>query len=298
MGFHPAFTVFLLALLPLFGCATNEGNRLDRRALRQGLEVLAVSGGDFPLRAYVSPGARAGEGPLHLYLEGDGRPWIDGRFVAADPHGRNNVAFDLMLKDPAPAAYLQRPCYHRLEDRSEIGSRGPRRPCRPELWTHGRYSETVVSSLAAGIEGLSVELGRSDAGLVLIGFSGGGVLAHLLASRIEGVQALVTIAANLDVEAWASHHGFEPLEASLNPAVEPPLPAALPQIHWLGGEDSNVPVELITAALEHQPGARVEIIPEFNHICCWVDRWPELLESSLGPRPSLGPRTSTGSLRR
>ncbi len=261
--------VFCSVVLQL-GCATREGVRLDRRAERSGFEVSVVKGGAFPLRVYLSPGARAGHGPLHLYLEGDGRPWIGGRYIAADPHGRNPVAFELMLEDSAPSAYVQRPCYHLA----------PEGPCDPELWTHGRYSETVVSSLEKGIERVAA-LGGSNRGLVLIGYSGGGALARLLASRLEGVRALVTVAANLDIEAWADHHGFEPLTSSLNPVGEPPLPADLPQVHWLGGRDTNVPAELMPATLRDQPGVRVEVIPDFDHVCCWVDRWPELLEQSL-----------------
>ena len=261
----------LCLALGSLGCATSEGFRLDRRAERAGQEILAVRGGDYPLRVYLNPEARDGSDPLHIYLEGDGQPWIAGRYVAADPHGRNNVAFDLMLKDPSPSAYVQRPCYHLA----------PEGLCDPELWTHGRYSETVVSSLVAGVDELVDELGRSDRGLVLVGYSGGGVLAYLLASRIDGVQAVITVAANLDVEAWADHHGYEPLVGSLNPVDEPPLPTDLLQVHWLGGRDSNVPAELIPSTFRDQPGVRVEVIPDFDHGCCWVDRWPELLEESL-----------------
>ena len=172
----------------------------------------------------------------------------------------------MMTQDPTPAVYLQRPCYH---------SQYNVPPCEPYLWTHGRYSETVVSSLEAAIEALVAE--RRPSSLTLIGYSGGGVLAYLLAARVESVQALVTIAANLDTEAWADHHGYEPLLGSLSPATEPVLPTHIHQSHWVGGRDLNVPPALIESVLRNQPNARLNVVPELDHACCWGERWPEML---------------------
>jgi pimeloyl-ACP methyl ester carboxylesterase len=61
--------------------------------------------------------------------------------------------------------------------------------------------------------------------VVWLGYSGGGVLAMLLAARVPETIGVVTIAANLDVQAWAAQQGGSPLIGSLDPAREPPLPA-------------------------------------------------------------------------
>ena len=71
--------------------------------------------------------------------------------------------------------------------------------------------------------------------VVLIGYSGGGVLAVLIAPQVPG-SAVVTIAANLDVEAWARWHQYTPLSGSLNPATQPPLDA-LHEWHLVGDRD-------------------------------------------------------------
>ncbi|MEM8933370.1 MAG: hypothetical protein AAGE94_19425, partial [Acidobacteriota bacterium] len=172
------------------------------------------------------------------------------------------LAFELMLRDPDPAIYLERPCYHRLD---------PDDPCRPELWTSARYSECVVSSLAAAIRLMLAE--RGDPSLTLIGYSGGGVLATLLAHRLPTAR-LVTVAANLDVAAWVAHHGYLPLDGSLDPADGDAPPAE--QLHLLGAVDETVPPALVVPVLD---GWQVPYVIRdgFGHVCCWLDAWPEIL---------------------
>jgi pimeloyl-ACP methyl ester carboxylesterase len=79
-----------------------------------------------------------------------------------------------------------------------------------------RYSATVVSSMAVALERLLAE--REIDRLAWMGYSGGGVLAMLLAPRFPQTQAIVTVAANRDIDAWADHHGYLRLAGSLNPA--------------------------------------------------------------------------------
>ena len=118
---------------------------------------------------------------------------------------------------------------------------------------------------------------RTDRGLTLIGYSGGGVLAMLMAARMEEVGAVVTIAANLDIDAWADLNGYSRLEGSLNPATQPPLPARIRQIHLFGGRDRRVPPHLAQTVVARQGNARVVVVPDFDHTCCWERVWPEIL---------------------
>jgi hypothetical protein len=202
----------------------------------------------------------------HVYLEGDGLPWVTRARVARDPTPRNPLALRLMARDPAPSLYLGRPCYHGLADSPN---------CSPWLWTHGRYSEKVVRSMTAALRrALAPEAGRE---LVLIGYSGGGVLAMLIAARLEQVTGVVTIAADLDINAWADYHGYSRLRGSINPATQPPLPATIHQIHLAGSRDGNVPPHLFGHVLDRQPNARFLIQQDFDHRCCWERDWPAIL---------------------
>ena len=112
----------------------------------------------------------------------------------------------------------------------------------------------------------------------MIGYSGGGVLAWLLAERIPEVRVLVTIAANLDIDAWTGRHGYSPLRGSLNPAVRGPLPDRVAQLHLVGSRDTNVPPALVRAAL-HNAGSNDRVVTvNSDHRCCWESHWPVVID--------------------
>lgn len=203
---------------------------------------------------------------IHLYLEGDGLPWETRVRVASDPTPRDPVALKLMELDPVPALLIGRPCYDGLST-----SDG----CSPWLWTHGRYSREVVESMLLAIERSLPRCGQRH--LTLIGYSGGGVLAALLAGRLADVDRLVTIAANLDIDAWTDHHRYSRLVGSLNPATQSPLKSGIRQIHLVGERDRRVPPDSIRGYLARNPQAIIQRFPDFDHRCCWIERWPVIL---------------------
>jgi len=216
------------------------------------------SGDGFLHHVVVQPAADRGE--LHVYIEGDGTPWIRGTAVAKDPTPKKPLALRLMRRDPAFSAYVGRPCYFGVEDPA----------CTPALWTSRRYSKEVVSSMHAVIRRLLDEHGAKK--LVLIGHSGGGTLAVLLAPGFDETAGVITIGANLDVAAWTAYHGYTPLE----PVELAPLPPRIRQLHLAGGRDRNVPPRLAEQAAERL-GGQLAVTSRFDHDCCWERRWPEIL---------------------
>jgi pimeloyl-ACP methyl ester carboxylesterase len=246
------------------GCTSSRG-QADALAQRAGLERLVLHGGPFRHLAYYRAGEDGG-GPLHVYIDHDGRPW-QGRRVSADPSPRDPLALRLMVQDRAAALYLGRPCHYALDRRP---------PCSPWLWTHARYGDEVVSGLVQAIDGFLRE--RPYDALVLIGYSGGGTLAVLLAERLPRTAAIVTVAANLDVGGWAALHGYSPLSGSHDPVVRAPLPASVEQVHYAGSADRNVPPALLRGYARRHPAARVVEIAGFDHVCCWVSAWPAVLD--------------------
>lgn len=204
---------------------------------------------------------------LHVYFSGDGSPWLHRTQISRDPTPRDPLELRLMLEDPNPSIYIGRPCYVGL-------ALAP--GCSASLWTDARYSEAVVSSMTAAVD---AELAEHLAAhhVVLIGYSGGGVLAMLVADRIARVDAVVTIASNLDIDAWTTLHDYSPLSASINPAKMPNWRVGLRQIHLVGENDENVPPQLVRRFAANLPNAIVQEFPGFDHRCCWTDVWPTLV---------------------
>lgn len=259
----PVFRPILYAacLIGLIGCAT-PSERFADRARAYGFKRHTVVGETFTHETFAN--RRIGEDhTLHVYLGGDGTPWIDGR-PAADPTQHVPLALALMAVESGPALYLGRPCYH--GKRHSAG-------CHGWLWTDGRYNDAVVTSMAAALDRIVARY--RYARVVLIGHSGGGALAMLLAPRSRGVVAVVTIAANLDIDAWSDLHGYGRLTGSLNPARQPPLAKPLIQMHFAGGRDRVVPPKIVKAGL--RDGLRLTVIPQYDHLCCWTAFWPQVL---------------------
>jgi pimeloyl-ACP methyl ester carboxylesterase len=251
------------------GCSTN-GHRIDRLAAEGGLQKQRVAVAPYSLIIYTRSVATAGPGPQRLlvYIEGDGLPWgSSGMQPAADPTTGNPLALRMMLGTTGPAIYVARPCYQEPDAR-----------CTPDDWTGGRYAPQIVESMSAAITAESRQLGISD--LVLIGYSGGGALAVLIGERLASVSAVITIGANLDVAAWANHHGYLPLAASLNPALSQ-QPHNWPEFHFAGADDKIVPPATVERYFQRYPAAQRLVVDHANHVCCWEADWPALLNDVL-----------------
>ncbi len=255
------FCLFLV--VQMSGC-TNSSLRMDERAADLGFRKLIVRGDGFCHVAYIKRGRATPHSTLHVYLEGDGTPWVRRRVAASDPTPRTPLMLELMSLDPSPTLYLGRPCYHGL---NKV------KGCTPDMWTNRRYSEAVVASMSAALDRLSVGYQALD----LLGYSGGGTLAMLIAARQPKTKAVITIAANLDTERWAALHKQQPLTGSLNPATRPPLLPSVRQMHFAGALDDNVPPFLVRDAIAKQSGTTYKVFPEQDHSCCWRDVWGEIL---------------------
>ena len=49
---------------------------------------------------------------LHVYIEGDGEPFMRNRYISPDPTSKQGLMLSLMALDPAPSVLIGRPCYH------------------------------------------------------------------------------------------------------------------------------------------------------------------------------------------
>ncbi len=244
----------------LVGCTT-PASRFHKSAAKHGLQRQTQAAA---LITYTKGHFVDGD-PIHVYLDGDGTPTLGRGRIARDPTSRDRIILDLINADPASSILVGRPCYY-----------GSTAKCHPSQWTTARYSAAVVKQIASAINELIPRFPNSK--IILIGYSGGGTLAMLVAPALHRLDALVTIAANLDTEAWLELHGYSPLLGSLNPANEPPLSPKIRQFHFFGEHDKNVPVEVARHVIERQESALVEVVAGFGHRCCWPEIWPAHIE--------------------
>ncbi|NHZ34061.1 alpha/beta hydrolase [Massilia rubra] len=235
----------------------------------------SVQAGDFALTVY-RPASTAAT-TLTVYLEGDGLAWLSATAVSPDPTPVHPVALQLALRHPHGAvAYLARPCQFQ-------GTTLPA-ACRSALWTDARYGPEVIDSMNGALDQLMRHAGARR--LVLVGYSGGGAVAALLAARRADVALLLTVAANLDTVEWARLQHLSPLTASFNPADHAARLARVPQQHWVGAGDDVVPPAVLAAYAARFPAAArppVTVVAGFGHSCCWQAHWADMVTPFLPP---------------
>ncbi len=263
-----------LLLAALSGCAAlkspeSPAERADAQAQARQFQPVAVLAGT-PVRAWLRQPARApvdADATLTVYIEGDGAEWRGKFEPPADPTPDNALSLRLALRDPATrVAYLGRPCQYLDADALAH--------CPSILWQRARYGEHAVTIMSAALDVLL--LTANVRRLRLVGYSGGGAIAALLAAQRTDVSCLVTVAAPLDTETWAEAIEITPLADSLNPLALAPRLASLAQTHIAGAADDVVPARTLRRFAEALPDARVEVIEGYDHDCCWVHAWERL----------------------
>ena len=263
------FLIPLLAGTLLAGCQSPRATlqQLSDEHQRQ-LEILP--GQPFPL-AVVLPQPNTKAPRLRIYLEGDGHAWSTSNQPSLDPSPHNLLVARLAVDDPAPNAYLARPCQF-------VSSPA----CKPSLWTNQRFSQDVVNSLSQALDQLKDRYGNQD--FELVGYSGGAALALLLSAQRNDIRLVQTIAGNLSPALWAQMLGLTPLSGSLDPLHYRDKLASLPQRHLVGERDRIVPVrlaELYLQALINPTCIQLHRVPDTSHDKGWETAWKQWRDRPL-----------------
>ncbi len=236
-------------------------------AVRHGYQDRALEAEGLPMISVVPTDIHRPVNVLRVYLEGDGLAWRSRRQVSDNPTPVTPVALQLMLADPnKDLAYLGRPC--------QFVHNGA---CRYSLWTSARFSQPVVSSLSSALSQLKQQF--SVTSFQLVGYSGGGALALLLAVERDDVDSVITVAGNLETRRFAEYHHVSPLTESLNPADYVDVLSNIPQVHFVGSEDEIITDEISNAYVElfDDDSVRMINVADVGHLRGWVELWPQLL---------------------
>ena len=270
---------FYISMLTACSTATHK---FKSNAEQLGFKRQVVSGQPFQHVLYISPSKQPKTNILHVYIDGDGTPFLQNRYPAVDPTPRHPILLNLMHKDPQQSLYLGRPCYHQNTTQHDpLCHRANHR-----YWTNERYSPAIVKSLLFTLKHyVKINYAHDKPPtIVLIGFSGGGTLSMLLAPYLTDLTpslTVITLAGNLDTEKWTKHHHYQPLTGSLNPANQPPLAKYIKQLHILGSNDKNVLLSMVTPVIKKQYNATFIPLANANHQCCWQAIFPTILDKLI-----------------
>lgn len=186
--------------------------------------------------------------PFKIYIEGDGRSFKRGR-PTQDPTPKNTMFRRLAFGDTsANVIYLARPCQF-VKDPN----------CAVRHWTTARFAPEVINSLHSAVKQTA-----GEREVILIGYSGGAQAAGLIAAAKPGlsVTKIITLAGNLDHEAWTRAKNLPPLNESLNLSSYRKQFLQIPQRHYAGGRDKIIPPALIT---DFAGAENVYVVPKASH---------------------------------
>lgn len=269
------FIVVLLASCaraPIMSPAMREQQATQLAQANQ-WQQLSINTPSFVLVGYI-PKKIEQHKTLTIYIEGDGFAWQTSSTPSVNPTPMNPLALKLALahfNHSHAVAYLARPC--------QYVSAMEWKACSQPDWTSARFSKKVIDASNYAIDELKQRFGASE--LTLVGYSGGGAVAALVAAQRNDVTYLVTVAGNMETDYWVKENSFKPLKGSLNPADQAKRLMNIPQLHFVGLHDRTVSPNVIKAYAKHFPcGAKpeVKIMPDFDHECCWAEQWATLFK--------------------
>ena len=270
-----------LTLGALAACGTDylREEVADRIARPAFMVDRTVAANDFEITVWERMHQRGA--PATVYIEGDGLNWLSPTSPSLDPTPTTPVALQLATMDKSDnVGYIARPCqYSKMVDDET--------PCDMKYWTGSRYAPEVVDAIGKTLNNMKAMYGISSFNLV--GFSGGGNIAAILAATRDDVESLRTVAANLDHETHSLYHEVSPLAGSLNAVDFADQLGSVPQRHFIGGQDEIVPPAILHSYLQavgETNCVHYTFVQEAEHDTGWVEKWPDLLKE---PAECTGP---------
>ncbi|MCP5369913.1 MAG: alpha/beta hydrolase [Rickettsiaceae bacterium] len=252
--------IYLLLILFLVGCTPSNQSLKSSSYIPQGFKEQLVSGTDFTLTTYQK--ITSANAPYVFYIEGDGRV-ATKTGISPDPTPKRPVLINIMMLDSRPnIIYIARPCQYSKALNPKCSNNS--------YWTTKRFAEEVVDNINQVINKIS-----GNKNFSLVGYSGGGGIAILIASRNQNVSDIITIGGNLDIKKFTSHHRSLPMKGSINPIDYAEKVKFVPQMHLSGELDRVVPPFIAEEYVLKSSSTCVKhkIIKGATHSRNWEEFW-------------------------
>lgn len=258
--------LFIFIVIFLTGCVAVPTEKV---AAVNGFYPVFVQTQNFKLTTYqkiLHPGK-----DVNIYIEGDGHAWASRYQLSKDPSPHSATVMNLATLDPWPnVVYLARPCQYSPQDLRTV--------CNPKYWSTARYAPEVIQSINTAVTAIKEQAHCKR--VHLIGYSGGGALAVLVAAQRRDVASIRTIAGNLDLKTMDKVHNTTPLSESVDPITVAKQVRHIPQLHFCGAKDKVVPSIVATNFIKAAELStdKVVIVKDVSHSKKWDKYWPTLLK--------------------
>jgi len=259
--------LLLLAATILSSCKTTPYSN-DPDTI-PGFKKVLVKGGGFLITTYQK--IENAQEPYVFYIEGDGAAFSGRYRVSANPTPRKRMFINLATMDTRPnIVYVARPCQYTPMHLNP--------KCNMQYWTSKRLSDDSVQSINDVINSIN-----NNHKFSLIGYSGGGGIAVLVAARNSMTKDIITVAGNLDHKAFTTFHNVTPMDGSLNPIDYTQQIRHIPQLHLSGEKDKVVPPLIADKFVQESMSSCVkqEVYEGVSHRNGWKKAWEHLLKKSI-----------------
>ena len=225
--------IIVIVLFFLFGCVSVE-KRTSRAldiAAQNGFKSFIYQTKNFQIFSFQR-GFNKDQKYISIYIEGDGRSWIDRDTISSDPTPIEPNALLLAKFDTSSdVIYLARPCQFIFDKR-----------CKEQVWTSHQFSNDVLISYMEVLD--SIKKNYDNVKFNLIGYSGGATITLLLAANRQDIHSIRTVAGNLNHNQLSLISKTTPLSGSI-PATNFILKTEnVPQIHYYGSKDEIIPNQI------------------------------------------------------
>ena len=268
-NFFKYYTIILTIALLSSGCVS----KLSPKVRQQTADTVAQAGNlvqqkiatdDFLLTTYQRFDATADNKQMVVYIEGDGMAWISRDQLSSNPTPVQPIALKLASIDTnANVLYVARPCQYLWPQKMNR--------CSSKYWSNKRSSEEVISSINQAIS--IVKQKQNISSIRLIGYSGGGGIAALIADRRADVNEFVSVSGNLNYKLFTQTHDLSPMNRSIDPITVANQIGLIPQIHYVGADDKIIPRQIALSFSD-----KVKVINDVSHDN-WSDKWAQILRT-------------------
>ncbi|USR60770.1 alpha/beta hydrolase [Lelliottia amnigena] len=268
------FTGILISLSFLLAGCVSDDSRITAKEIAQHSRL---SRDDIQTNPFLVATWSRITAPVHslrVYIEGDGFAWKSRTQPSDDPTPRKPIGLTLAATDKNQnVLYIARPCQF-------IGPPLPAH-CDKRVWTSDRFSPSVIDAMNDALSQFVKQY--PGVKLELIGYSGGGNIAAILAERRTDVRSLRTVAGNLDVAYVNAIHHVSAMPDAVSAIDRASALRTMPQLHFSGDADKTVTPEVAQRFQRAVGGtcSQVDIVSNMTHGSDWAAIWPQLLAKEL-----------------